>query len=116
MKVLLDSCVWSGAKAVLQSDGFDVEWAGDWKTDPGDEAIIERAYQEGRVLVTLDKDFGEWVIVYRRPHCGIIRLVGFRAQEQGQVCSYILRHYHEELSQGALITVEPDRVRIRYTE
>lgn len=116
MKVLLDACVWGGAKAVLQADGYDVIWAGDWDTDPGDEAILAQAYQEGRVLVTLDKDFGEWAIVYRRPHCGIVRLVGFRAKEHGQVCSYILRTYQTELAQGALITVEPDRVRIRYSE
>lgn len=54
MKVLLDACVWGGAKAVLQADGYDVIWAGDWDTEPGDEAILAQAYQEGRVLVTLD--------------------------------------------------------------
>ncbi len=91
-------------------------WVGDWDTDPGDEAILDYAFREGRVLVTLDKDFGEWAIVYRRPHCGIIRLVGFRAQEQGRVCSHILKTYPLELAQGALITVEPDRVRIRHPE
>ena len=116
MKVLLDTCVWGGTKAVLQADDYDVVWAGDWETDPGDEAILAIAHQEGRVLVTLDKDFGEWAIVYRRPHCGIIRLVGFRAQDQGRVCSYVLKTYQSELAQGALVTVEPDRVRIRFSE
>ncbi|MEN3000764.1 MAG: hypothetical protein ABDI19_02850 [Armatimonadota bacterium] len=42
MKVLLDACVWGGAKAVLQADGYDVIWAGDWETDPGDEVILMR--------------------------------------------------------------------------
>jgi predicted nuclease of predicted toxin-antitoxin system len=93
-----------------------VIWVGEWDTDPGDEAILAYAFREQRVLITLDKDFGEWVVVYRRPHCGIVRLVGFRAQEQGPICSHILKTYQSELAQSALITVKPDRVRIRYTE
>ena len=32
-----------------------------------------RARLEGRILVTLDKDFGELIIVHRMPHCGILR-------------------------------------------
>jgi hypothetical protein len=43
--------------------GHDVIWAGDWSDDPGDEAILARASEERRVLVTLDKDFGELAIV-----------------------------------------------------
>lgn len=114
MKVLLDACVWGGAKTFLQAEGYDVDWVGDWDSDPGDEAILAHAYREDRVVVTLDKDFGELVFVYDRPHCGIIRLVGFRAQQQGQACFQVLQTYQDELKQGALITVEPNRVRIRY--
>jgi len=58
VKVLLDSCVWGGAKGELATRGHDVVWAGDWPEDPGDDEILERAQREGRVLVTLDKDFG----------------------------------------------------------
>jgi predicted nuclease of predicted toxin-antitoxin system len=116
MKVLLDTCVWGGVKEFLQSRGYDVVWVGDWDTDPGDEAILDYAFREQRVLITLDKDFGEWAILHRRSHFGIIRLVGFRAQEQGRVCNHILQDYQSELAQNPLITVEPDRVRIRYPE
>jgi len=42
-------------------------WAGEWPEDPGDEEILERAHVEGRILVTLDKDFGELAIVYVTP-------------------------------------------------
>ena len=60
MKVLLDTCVWGGARIPLTEAGHDVVLAGDWSEDPGDVAILARAGAEGRVLVTLDKDFGEW--------------------------------------------------------
>ena len=69
MRVLLDTCVWGGAKGGVASGGHDVVWAGDWPEDPGDEEILARAHAEGRVLVTLDKDFGELAVVrHRRPH------------------------------------------------
>ena len=75
MKILLDTCVWGGVVLELRAAGHDVVWAGDWQEDPGDDEILERAHGEGRVLVTLDKDFGELAIVHERPHSGIIRLV-----------------------------------------
>lgn len=61
MKLLLDTCVWGPASQRLRSEGHDVVWAGEWPEDPGDEEILERAYIEGRILVTLDKDFGEQI-------------------------------------------------------
>jgi len=75
MKILLDTCVWGGVVQELMAAGHDVVWAGDWPEDPGDDEILERSHREGRVLVTLDKDFGELAIVHERPHSGIIRLV-----------------------------------------
>ncbi len=41
MKVLLDSCIWGGAKRDLEAAGFDVVWVGDFLKDPGDEAIMQ---------------------------------------------------------------------------
>jgi predicted nuclease of predicted toxin-antitoxin system len=68
MKILLDTCVWGGVAQELRAAGHDVGRAGDWQEDPGDDEILERAHKEGRVLVTLDKDFGELAIVHERPH------------------------------------------------
>ena len=44
MKLLLDSCVWGKAKAVLVDDGHDVVWVGDWKRDPGDREILHHGH------------------------------------------------------------------------
>jgi predicted nuclease of predicted toxin-antitoxin system len=113
VKVLLDACVWGGAKEPLVKAGHDVVWAGDWTADPGDEEILELARRDDRVLVTLDKDFGELAIVHGRPHTGILRLVGAAAREQAAVCLRILTSHGAELAAGALLTAEPGRLRIR---
>jgi len=113
VKLLLDACVWGGAKEVLIAFGHDVTWAGDWPDDPGDEALLSAANVEGRVLVTLDKDFGELAVVRGQPHQGIIRLVGISARRQAATCQGVLVRYGEDLLEGALITAELTRLRVR---
>jgi len=66
MKIVLDSCIWSGVYPALEASGHDVVWVGEWQEDPGDEQILAWAASEDRVVVTLDKDFGELAIVAAR--------------------------------------------------
>lgn len=113
MKLLLDACVWGHAKELLENRGHDVAWAGEWPDDPGDKEILNRAHAEERILVTLDKDFGEIAILEGVPHSGILRLVDISARKQGPICADILSRYAAELAPGAIVTVEPGRVRIR---
>ena len=112
MKLLLDTCVWGGGKAELQSAGHDVVWTGDLPVDPGDEEILAQAHREGRILITLDKDFGELAIVHGKPHCGIVRLVNIRAKLQAKMCEVVLAKHGGELQRGAIVTAEPARLRI----
>lgn len=113
MKLLLDSCV-SGKTALSLTDiGHDVSWVGSWPEDPGDEEILATAYRESRILVTLDKDFGELAIVRHIPHSGIIRLVDLSVKLQFPVCLQVLEKYGTELTEGAIVTAEKTRFRIR---
>jgi predicted nuclease of predicted toxin-antitoxin system len=66
-----------------------------------------------RVLVTLDKDFGELAVVRGRPHAGLVRLVGVSARQQAAACAAVLERYDEVLRRGAIVTFEPSRVRVR---
>ena len=113
MKLLLDTCVWGGAGAELTASGHDVVHAGDWDEDPGDEAILRFAFEASRVLVTLDKDFGELAVVRAMPHVGIIRLVEIPARQQGVLCHRVLERYQDELAARAIITATSARVRVR---
>ncbi|MCL5267406.1 MAG: DUF5615 family PIN-like protein [Bacteroidetes bacterium] len=48
-------------------------WIPEEGKDPGDVVILQRAYEEDRILVTADKDFGDLVFVFEHPHPAIIR-------------------------------------------
>ena len=116
MKLLLDTCVWGGSLQALREAGHDVVWTGEWDVDPGDQEILHQAYEQERILVTLDKDFGERAIVFREPHRGIVRLVDIRARQQAEYCQRVLKKYSFDLVQGAIVTVDMRKTRIRLPE
>lgn len=112
-RLLLDSCVWGGACEALRATGFDVEWVPADGADPGDEAVLARALTDGRILVTLDKDFGELVHVRGLPHAGILRLHGFPARDHADRIAEVVLQCGDELAAGSLVVVTPTRVRVR---
>jgi predicted nuclease of predicted toxin-antitoxin system len=105
--------MWPGAKPELQQAGHEVEWVGDWSADPGDEEILAHAVQNGQVLVTLDKDFGGLALAFGAAHGGIIRLVDFRYLDQAPVWARVIAEHGSSLAQGAIVTVERSRTRVR---
>ena len=109
----MDPCVWRGAINSLVDAGHDVTWAGEWVEDPGDSEILKIAHSEGRILVTLDKDFGELAVAHQQLHSGILRLVNWPARQQAQACLRVIDLYGQELQEGAIVTAEPGRVSVR---
>jgi predicted nuclease of predicted toxin-antitoxin system len=90
-----------------------VEWVGDWSADPGDDQILAHAAHNGQVLITLDKDFGELAVALGAVHAGIVRLVDFRYLEQAPVCARVIAEHESDLAQGAIVTAERSRIRVR---
>lgn len=116
MKLLLDTCVSPRTCSALAAAGHDAIWTGDWAHDPGDEVILEFAQRESRILITLDKDFGELAVVFGKPHCGIVRLADIHPARQASIRQDVLSRYGEELAAGAIATVTSDRTRLRPAE
>ena len=90
-----------------------MEWVGDWSVDPGDDQVLAHAAQNGQVLVTLDKDFGELAVALGAAHAGIIRLVDFRYLEQAPICARVIAEHESDLAHAAIVTVERNRTRVR---
>lgn len=100
----------------LRNAGFNVSWIPESGKDPGDDTIIKKAFEEGSILVTADKDFGELVFLHKKPHPAIIRLVDIPARVQGTVLLQLVDTHHSDIERHALITVEKYRVRVRILE
>lgn len=80
--------------------------------DPGDRTLLEWAASERRILVTMDKDFGQIVFVDKVSHCGLVRLPDVPATKRIALVQKLLQDHAHELADGAILTVRGDRVRI----
>ena len=114
MKLFLDTCVSGLALNFLKSAGHDVIWSAEWESDPGDDEILLRAQQEERILVTIDKDFGELVYRLRRISAGVLlmRLAGLSPAGKAELVSSVIREHGEELMHTFTV-IAPGMVRIR---
>jgi predicted nuclease of predicted toxin-antitoxin system len=115
MKFLMDTCVPREAVETLRSSGYDVVWLLEGESDPGDDAILQMALEQGRVLVTSDKDFGELAVRRRMSHGPIIRLRRIRIGNAGKRLVDFLGSSGSLLELDVLIVLEPGRYRLRRT-
>ena len=114
MRFLLDACA---AARTLEQEltalGHDVRSARGEYARASDETLLTLAYEEGRVLVTEDKDFGELVYLRRLPHPCVVRLVELRITEKVDALRDLLEKHGSALHAGAMVVITRKRVRIR---
>ena len=73
MRILADENFPGLSVQELRRLGHDVLWVRTAMPGAGDNAILARAQTEQRLLVTLDKDFGELAFGMRLPaSCGVV--------------------------------------------
>ncbi len=114
MKFLLDVCCSSRSlRRLLDELGHDVRLVSDADPRASDGTVLAMAHEEGRVVITEDKDFGELIAVQRRPHSGIIRFLELSISEQVQAMQEVLMHYRSELESRAVMVVTRGRIRVR---
>ena len=112
MKFLTDRCAGHRLAEWLREQGHDVCEARDLGPDPGDRALLKRAADEGRVLVTMDKDFGEFLFVEKAAHSGLLRLPDLPVKQRIALMDRLLTDYSNALEERAVVTVRGGRVRI----
>ena len=114
MKFLLDVCAASQPLLTKFTNlGHDVLSARDHCPHASDQALLALAREEGRVLITEDKDFGELVFVRGMAHPGIVRLVEMTPMERAQAMQSLIEHYADAMRDRAIVVVTKTRVRIR---
>ncbi|MFL6193826.1 MAG: DUF5615 family PIN-like protein [Thermoanaerobaculia bacterium] len=112
MKFLVDRCAGRRLAEWLREKGHDAVESREWGADPGDQEILRRAVADGRVLVTIDKDFGRFLFDEGSAHSGLVRLPDVLVEQRIRLMDQILRSHSADLTSGAVITVRGERIRI----
>ncbi len=74
MRFLVDECIGPAVARWLSEQGHDVVSIYEDSRGSSDETILARACLADRIIVTDDKDFGEYVFRDRLSHKGVILL------------------------------------------
>jgi len=114
LKFLVDVGVGKGIEEYLNEKGYDTRAVRD--IDPGmeDEEIIRIAVRENRMIITMDKDFGELVYHSSTEHSGVLllRLEDATGTEKLQVVKHILNNYANRI-RNCFCVFQKDKFRIR---
>lgn len=74
-KLYLDQMFGVEVAQASRGRGYDVLRASESGYDRADDQqILQKAIAEGRILITLDEHFGDWVILPLSRHPGVIRI------------------------------------------
>lgn len=110
-----DQCVGIPILQALEAAGIDVVRSSEvLPTSAPDADVLALAVHQERFLLTEDTDFGEMVVRLGLPALGIIRLdlKGLSRGERVERAVNAMRKIGDQ-AKGALVTVEPTRIRIR---
>ena len=112
MRFLVDECTGPAVARWLRQRGHDVFSVYEEARGMDDDDIIRKAFDENRILITNDKDFGEKVYREGYPHRGIVllRLDNERASNKINTVQQLLDNYAEEIP-DCFVVVTDTRVR-----
>ena len=114
MNLLADESVDKPIVNRLRQDGRNVLSIAELDPSINDEMVLCRANQNGALLITADKDFGELVFRLGQIHAGVVlvRLAGLSPQAKAKIVSAVLVSRGNELM-NAFSVISSGRVRIR---
>lgn len=113
MKFVVDENLGSSISKWLRQQGHDVKCIGADYPGMNDRIVLKKAYEESRILITNDKDFGELVFKYQQPHCGIIflRINYIDFDKILHFLTNILKHHQDDL-QDNFVVASDNSIRI----
>ena len=114
MRFIVDESTGFGISRYLQAEGHDILIVVEAMPEADDAAILQLAWDEERIVVTNDKDFGELIFRRQEPHHGVVLL---RLQDESggnriQVMAALMAQYGSQLS-GRFAVVTERKIRFR---
>jgi predicted nuclease of predicted toxin-antitoxin system len=116
MKVIIDmnlSPLWEGF--LLENDIEAIHWSRIGNAWAPDQEIFEYAFKNDCIIFTNDLDFGTILAQSkaRLPSIIQLRTLEISIETMGQTLVKCIKENKEYFSEGALMTIETDRLRIR---
>lgn len=107
-----ESCDFRVVRA-LRAEGYDVDAILELARGATDQAVIQRAVEQNRVLLTEDTDFGQLVYAESHASTGVV-LIRFPAGARAGLPTQLLELVHREGHHlvGSFVVLQPGRTRI----
>ena len=117
MKFLVDNALSPLFAQFLRDHGHDAVHVRDCDLQGATDVVIfTRAANERRVIVSADTDFGTLLVVQRASQPSFILFRGRMSRRPESLAKILLAHLPQlesPLAHGAIVVIEPSRIRIR---
>lgn len=116
LKLLIDMNLSPQWVAAFEDEGFvATHWSRIGPGDADDSEIFDAARERGEIVFTNDLDFGVLLSQTRKGNPSVIQLrtPDVSPEAQARVVISVLKNHEGALVNGAIVTVEPGRARVR---
>jgi predicted nuclease of predicted toxin-antitoxin system len=113
MKFLLDVNASGSLTGWLLERGHDVLQVRKVDARMKDDAVLQWAVSEERIIITTDQDFEEMIWRENRQHKGVLRMENLPRVERLALLEYVLTHHSDDLAAGAIVIASSRKIRVR---
>jgi predicted nuclease of predicted toxin-antitoxin system len=114
VKFLADECCDRDVVGALREEGYDVLYILEAKRGAPDDDVLALAFDERRILLTEDKDFGELVYRLKKPAHGIILIrIGVKNRSLKWPRIKKLLDAYPERCAGRFVVIDENKFRFR---
>lgn len=113
-KFLVDVGVSKKVEQWLNTSGYDVQAVRAINPKLPDHMILQIAAHDDRIVITMDKDFGEMIYRSGQTHAGVLllRLDEARSDDKVRIVAEIIQNHADKL-EGKFAVYQSGRLRIR---